>query len=221
MLSKMLIHSEKYKCSNDVLTICAMLSVNNTIFYRPKDKLMHADTAHKSFWQKGGDHLTLLTLYNQWKETDYSMEWCYENFIQVRSMKRARDIREQIEAMLKRVEVELVSSDDDIAIRKAVTSGYFYHAAKLDKTGTYRTTINPQAVAIHPSSCLYQALPRWVVYFELVLTKKEFMRQVIEIEPDWLIEIAPHVHKQKIMDDATNKKIKLPKKKAILKAAAV
>ena len=32
--------------------------------------------------------------------------------------------------MMDRVEVELKSSDDDIAIRKAITSGFFYHTAK-------------------------------------------------------------------------------------------
>lgn len=42
-----------------------MLSVNNAIFYRPKDKIVHADTARQSFWHPGGDHLTLLNVYNQ------------------------------------------------------------------------------------------------------------------------------------------------------------
>jgi pre-mRNA-splicing factor ATP-dependent RNA helicase DHX16 len=83
MLSKMLIQSEKYKCSQEILSICAMLSNGNTVFYRPKDKMVHADNAHKNFWKKGGDHLTLLNVYQQWVETDFSVEWCFENFIQV------------------------------------------------------------------------------------------------------------------------------------------
>ncbi len=37
-----------------------------------------------------------------------------------------------------------------------------------------------------------QVLPRWVVYQELVMTSKEYMRIVSEIKPDWLVEIAPH-----------------------------
>lgn len=104
MLSKMLIQSEKYQCSAEILTICAMLGVGNTIYYRPKDRQVHADNAHKNFW-KGGDHLTLCNIYTQWAESNYSQDWCFENFIQVRSMKRARDVREQLEDMLDRVEV--------------------------------------------------------------------------------------------------------------------
>ncbi|XP_055376601.1 pre-mRNA-splicing factor ATP-dependent RNA helicase DHX16 isoform X2 [Condylostylus longicornis] len=91
MMAKMLLASEKYKCSEEIVTIAAMLSVNSAIFYRPKDKIIHADTARKNFNHLNGDHLSLLQVYNQWAETDFSTQWCYENFIQYRSMKRARD----------------------------------------------------------------------------------------------------------------------------------
>ena len=53
MMSKMILASEKYKCSNEILTISAMLSNNAAIFYRPKDKLIHADTARKNFFFVG------------------------------------------------------------------------------------------------------------------------------------------------------------------------
>ncbi len=82
-LAKVL-YSFRYKCSEEVLTIAAMLSVNAAVFYRPKDKILHADTARQGFWVPGGDHLTLLNIYNEWKEMDYSTQWCYENFIQHR-----------------------------------------------------------------------------------------------------------------------------------------
>ena len=39
-----------------------------------------------------------------------------------------------------------------------------------------------------------QELPRWLVYHELVFTSKEYMRQVLEIKPEWLVEIAPHYY---------------------------
>ena len=100
MMSKMILASEKYKCSAEIITVAAMLSNNAAIFYRPKDKIIHADTARKNFFIPGGDHMTLLNIYNQWADTDYSSQWCYENFIQYRSMKRARDIRDQLEGLL-------------------------------------------------------------------------------------------------------------------------
>lgn len=100
-------------------TIAAMLSVNSAIFYRPKDKLILADTARKNFFLHGGDHMALLNIYNQWANTDFSTNWCYENYIQHRSMRRARDVRDQLVGLMQRVEMDLVSNPTEtVNIRK-------------------------------------------------------------------------------------------------------
>ncbi|KAG8009853.1 putative pre-mRNA-splicing factor ATP-dependent RNA helicase mog-4 [Nibea albiflora] len=195
MLSKMILASEQYKCSEEVLTIAAMLSVNNSIFYRPKDKVVHADNARMNFVVPGGDHLVLLNVYTQWVESGYSTQWCYENFIQFRSMRRARDVRDQLEGLMDRIEVEV-----------AVTAGYFYHTARLSKGG-YKTVKHQQTVYVHPNSSLFEEQPRWLIYHELVFTTKEFMRQVIEIESSWLLEVAPHYYKSKELEDSSSKKM--------------
>jgi len=211
MQSKMLIQSEKYGVSEEILTITAMLGVHASLFYRPKEKQVHADTAHQNFAVIQGDHLTLLNVYNQWRETDFSVEWCHENFVQIRSLKRARDIREQLEGLMERVEVNLVSNQNDhVSIRKAIASGYFYHTAKLDKGDLYKTIKYNHSVLMHPSSCLFEERPRWVIYNELVLTSKKFMRCVMEILPEWLVEIAPHYYQSKEVED--HSKRKLPKR---------
>ncbi|KAJ3597212.1 hypothetical protein NHX12_000741 [Muraenolepis orangiensis] len=198
---------ELTKCSEEVLTIAAMLSVNNSIFYRPKDKVVHADNARMNFVVPGGDHLVLLNVYTQWVESGYSTQWCYENFIQFRSMKRARDVRDQLEGLMERIEVEVVSSpEDSTPIRKAVTAGYFYHTARLSKGG-YKTVKHQQTVYVHPNSSLFDEQPRWLIYHELVFTTKEFMRQVIEIDSSWLLEVAPHYYKNKELEDSSSKKM--------------
>ncbi|CAN7945056.1 unnamed protein product [Ixodes pacificus] len=123
-------------------------------------------------------------------------------------MKRARDIRDQLEGLMERVEIELVSDrSDTVAIRKAITAGYFYNTARFSKGGHYKTVKHQQTVMIHPNSSLFEDLPRWVIYFELVFTTKEFMRQVIEIENSWLLEVAPHYYKAKDLDDSSMKKM--------------
>ncbi|KAF2566062.1 hypothetical protein F2Q68_00028410 [Brassica cretica] len=78
---------------------------------------------------------------------------------------------------------------------------FFPHTARLQKNGSYRTVKHPQTVHIHPNSGLSQVLPRWVVYHELVLTSKEYMRQVTELKPEWLIELAPHYYQLKDVED--------------------
>lgn len=208
MMSKMILASEKYKCSEEILSITAMLSVNNAVFYRPKDKVVHADNARMNFFTAGGDHLTLLNVYNQWAETNFSTQWCFENFIQHRSMRRARDVRDQLVGLLERVEIDLTSNSmDTVAIRKAVTAGFFYHTAKFSKGGSYKTVKHQQSVMIHPNSSLFEEQPRWLIYHELVFTTKEFMRQVIEIENQWLLEVAPHYYKAKELEDGSSRKM--------------
>jgi len=123
MLSKMLIASEKYKCSEEITSICSMLSIGNSVFYRPKDKAVHADNA-KANYNRGncGDQIALLNCYNGWAESGFSTQYCYENYIQIRSMKRARDIRDQLLGLMERVEIELVSNEQDQeAIKKVGT----------------------------------------------------------------------------------------------------
>ncbi|XP_069678567.1 pre-mRNA-splicing factor ATP-dependent RNA helicase DHX16 [Periplaneta americana] len=208
MMAKMILASEKYKCSEEILSIASMLSVNGAIFYRPKDKIVHADAARRGFFTPGGDHLMLLNIYSRWADSDFSTQWCYENFLQHRSLKRARDVRDQLAGLMARVEIDLVSgASDTVGIRKAITAGYFYHVARLSKGGQYKTAKHQQTVMIHPNSSMFEDLPRWVIYHELVFTTKEFMRQVTEIESKWLLEVAPHYYKPRELEDSTNKKM--------------
>ena len=86
-------------------------------------------------------------------------------------MKRARDVREQLLGLMERVEIEITSNvQDHDSIRKAIAAGFFYHTARLQKNGSYRTVKNPQSVDIHPSSGLAKAevcgLPCLLLIFE-------------------------------------------------------
>jgi pre-mRNA-splicing factor ATP-dependent RNA helicase DHX16 len=196
-LSKAIVHSAKLKCTDEIITVCAMVSCGNNIFFRPKDKAIHADNAVKNFHRPGGDHLMLLNVYKQWEETNFSVPWCFENYIQNRTLKMARDIREQILEMCERTELICKSNNDVDLIRKSITAGYFHNTARLNKSGSYTTVKSPHQVEIHPSSSLQGQFPKMVIYNELVMTTKEYMRNVIEIKPEWLMEVAPHYYQSK------------------------
>lgn len=62
-------------------------------------------------------------------------------------MKRSRDVREQLVGLMQRVEIEMLTNDSDtVNIRKAITSGYFYHIARFSKGGNYKTVKHNQVV---------------------------------------------------------------------------
>uniref|UniRef100_A0A7N8XVB8 RNA helicase n=1 Tax=Mastacembelus armatus TaxID=205130 RepID=A0A7N8XVB8_9TELE len=156
------------------------------------DKQALADQKKAKFHQPEGDHLTLLAVYNSWKNNKFSNPWCYENFIQARSLRRAQDIRKQMLGIMDRHKLDVVSCGKaTVRVQKAICSGFFRNAAKKDPQEGYRTLIDQQVVYIHPSSALFNRQPEWVVYHELVLTTKEYMREVTTIDPRWLVEFAP------------------------------
>lgn len=70
MTAKAFIASATYQGPDEVVTICALLSVNNTIFYRSKDKKVVAEAAHAALARGArGDHIKLLNCYNQWRDS--------------------------------------------------------------------------------------------------------------------------------------------------------
>ncbi|KAH7885082.1 Asp-Glu-Ala-His box polypeptide 16, isoform CRA_f [Phlebopus sp. FC_14] len=221
MLSKAIIESEKYVCTDEVLTIISMLSESASLFYRPKDKKLHADQARQNFVRAGGDHFTLLNVWEQWADTNYSQQFCYEQFLQFKSLSRARDIRDQLAGLCERVEVIVRSnpnSNDITPVQKAITAGYFYNTAQLQKGGdSYRTLKTNHTVYIHPSSSLFQHQPpvKTVLYYELVMTSKSYMRQVMEIKPSWLLEVAPHYFKAADVEQLATGEKKMPNTKAV------
>ncbi|RCH94132.1 DEAH-box ATP-dependent RNA helicase prp22 [Rhizopus stolonifer] len=190
-LSKMLIQSVDLGCSEEILTIVAMLTAQN-VFYRPKEKQAQADQKKAKFHQPEGDHLTLLTVYNGWKGSKFSNAWCFDNYIQARSMKRAQDVRKQLLGIMDRYRHDIVSCGRNYTkVSRALVSGYFRNAAKKDPQEGYKTLLEGTPVYIHPSSALFNKGPEWVIYHEIVFTSKEYMREVTAIDPKWLTEAAP------------------------------
>ncbi|CAN6831704.1 unnamed protein product, partial [Brassica oleracea] len=194
-LSKMLLASVDLGCSDEILTMIAMIQTGN-IFYRPRDKQAQADQKRAKFFQPEGDHLTLLAVYEAWKANNFSGQWCFDNFIQSRSLRRAQDVRKQLLSIMDKYKLDVVSAGKNFTrIRKAITAGFFFHGARKDPQEGYRTLVENQPVYIHPGSALFQRQPDWVIYHDLVMTTKEYMREVTVIDPKWLVELAPRFFK--------------------------
>jgi len=193
-LAKMLIASTEFNCSNEILSITAMLSVPQ-FFMRPNEAKKQADEAKMKFAHIDGDHLTMLNVYHAFKQSMEDPQWCYENFVNYRSLKSADNVRQQLSRImdrfnLKRTSTEFTSKDYYVNIRKALISGHFMQVAHLERTGHYLTIKDNQVVQLHPSTCLGHK-PEWVIYNEFVLTTKNYIRTCTDVKPEWLVKIAP------------------------------
>jgi len=190
-LAKVLIASVDMGCSDEILSIVAMLSVQ-TVFYRPKEKQQQADQKKAKFHDPHGDHLTLLNVYNGWKQSKFSNPWCFENFIQARSMRRAQDVRQQLVSIMERYKHQVVSCGrNTMKVRQALCSGFFRNAARKDPQEGYKTLIEGTPVYMHPSSALFGKPAEHVIFHTLVLTTKEYMHCTTGIEPKVRVPLSP------------------------------
>ncbi|CRG84288.1 pre-mRNA-splicing factor ATP-dependent RNA helicase DHX15/PRP43 [Talaromyces islandicus] len=198
-LAVMLTTSPEFYCSNEILSITALLSVPQ-VFMRPHAQRKRADEMKNLFAHPDGDHLTLLNVYHAFKGPEAQAnpkQWCHDHFLSLRSLQSADNVRLQLLRIMEREEVELVSTPFDDKkyyenIRRALVAGFFMQVAKKESTGksVYTTVKDNQSVLLHPSTVLgYDA--EWVLYNEFVLTTKNYIRTITSVKPEWLLEISP------------------------------
>ena len=195
MIAKMLLSSGEFGCSEEILSIAAMLQIQN-IFLSPSKQKAAADNAKRKFSVYEGDHITLLNVYEAFLKCKKSSRWCHEHFLNYKGLSHAVKIREQFKKLLLQFKVPLISCDGDIdSICQCIVSGFFANAARLHPSGSYRTVRDDHPLYIHPTSVLYtEAPPQWVVYHEVLQTSKEYMRDVTKIDPSWLYKLAPQYY---------------------------
>lgn len=258
-----LIEGGMRSCVDEVAMICAMLNVGNSVFFKPvgstkgyngsggggvgeeeddsakemkyqlAQKHREADAARKNFCRDGGDHLTLLNVFMQFLDSDCSAGWCKENYLQYKTLVKAKEIYEQLFDLIEKTPelneglkppVSLVKQEDGTVISQSrdtvkedmsdeiiqsFLSGFFSNAARLNVNGKGYTTIRKRrGVDMHPSSTLFETKPCLVIYAELVLTTKEFMRSCLDVrKPQWLIDAAPHLYNDLFQKDPSLKSI--------------
>ncbi|ORY85736.1 putative pre-mRNA splicing factor RNA helicase [Protomyces lactucae-debilis] len=193
-LAVMLISSPEFHCSNEILSLVALLSVPQ-VFVRPNSSKKQADEMRKLFAHEDGDHLTLLNVYHAYQDNGGTKEWCFEYFLSQRALQSADNVRRQLQRIMERHDIDLVSTPyEDKSyydnIRRSLVSGFFMQVAKKTEKNYYMTVKDDQKVLIHPS-CGIERQPEWVLYNEFVLTSKNYIRTVTTIKPEWLLEVAP------------------------------
>jgi pre-mRNA-splicing factor ATP-dependent RNA helicase DHX15/PRP43 len=194
-LAVMLISSPEFYCSNEILSITALLSVPQ-VFTRPAAQRKRADEMKNLFAHPDGDHLTMLNVYHAYRGSDAqanAKQWCHDHFLSLRSLQSADNVRSQLLRIMEREDLEMISTDFEDKkyyenIRRALCAGFFMQVAKKDTGGKsqYLTIKDNQNVLVHPSTVLAHEA-EWVLYNEFVLTSKNYIRTVTAVKPEWLL----------------------------------
>ncbi|KAG2183343.1 hypothetical protein INT43_006348 [Umbelopsis isabellina] len=212
LLGKVLLSSADFHCSEEILSIAAMLTVQNVYIQPGRVSQDALKDQRRKFWVEEGDHISLLNIYNSFvTRGKLSGKWCHEHYLNFKALSRAVSIRQQLKKYLRRFNIPLESCLERYGksasgrmeatreIRRCITSGYFSQAAKadVDGSGRFRTIRDNVLLNIHPSSVLFSRNAKYVVFHEVVETNQAYMRDVTVIEPEWLTELAPHFYEYK------------------------
>lgn len=191
-LAKMLIAALDYSCTQDMIAVISLLSVD-TIFFTPNDKKEEAVEMRKKFMHSDGDILTWLNVLKGYEDVNGDAEWCRKNFINVRNLKQVLAIRTQLTNHLVRQNIPLNSSfsTSTTPILLSLLSGLFMNVAILQPDNTYKTLIGNHTVHIHPSSALFGKRHKCLCYTELVLTSRVYMRGISVVELGWIEKASP------------------------------
>lgn len=198
MMGRLLYNSIQMACSEEILSIIAMLQVQ-AVFSKPftGQGQITARRKKREFEVAEGDLMTMLNVYTSFVAAGRTKEWCGQHYVIYRNLKRAYELREQLAKFCRnKIGMPLISCHGNVnVLQRCIASGFFPNAAYLHHSGVYRTCRGNRELEIHPLSCLYTVKqPQYVVFCELLHTTKVFMKEITVIEGDWLTELAPHYY---------------------------
>lgn len=158
--------------------------------------------------QKLGDAMVLLRAVGASEYAGYTEKFCSENGLRHKGMVEIRKLRAQLTNS-----VNLVNADARVvlnprmsppspvqckALRQICLSGLGDHVARKSPAGnnpqlrnSYSCMSLEEPVFIHPSSALFDVLPDYVIYQEVVETSKLFIKGVIAVQSDWIPVLVP------------------------------
>ncbi|GAV06312.1 hypothetical protein RvY_16326 [Ramazzottius varieornatus] len=184
--ARCLLRAQVHGCTEEVLTIIAMLSTDSP-FFVPLEKRKEAALAHQKFSSNEGDHIVLLNVWRAFKTAKGNDLWCQTNFLNKRNIVVAFKILKQLREIMQKEGIKLVScAPGTTAVRKALCEGLFMNTAEMLPDGSYVTLDTKKPVFIHPSSFLFKTKPSCVVYNELVQTTKTYIRDLCLVDKEWV-----------------------------------
>lgn len=144
--ARALLASKELGCTREVLEIISVLSASSKVFFDVSDKRDALADARKKFQHHTGDHLTILNVARAYEDVCLSennenrREWCAKHFVNLRTLKEARKIKEQLQQTCARVGLDpkVSCKDEDESIRKSFGHGLVANAALLQPDGSYK-----------------------------------------------------------------------------------
>ncbi|XP_011495049.1 PREDICTED: putative ATP-dependent RNA helicase DHX33 [Ceratosolen solmsi marchali] len=184
--TKVILASTEHNCLEEALIVIALLSGEN-IFLDPVAKRQQAMAVRSRFSSDEGDHVTLLNVYRHYVKATQKKSWCQENFLHFRNLEYAVNVKRQLTALAEKAKLESSSCENNTEnLRRALLEGLSENLAELQRDQTYVAVTSRHPVTIHPSSVLHGIKPQLVLFTDVILTNRCYIRSLSIIDPTWL-----------------------------------
>ncbi|KAI1864288.1 hypothetical protein JX265_008659 [Neoarthrinium moseri] len=193
----------QFDCLLEVIDIISCITAGESIFHQLQMEEQQEETeeARKALYRREGDILTYLTTMQQYTaEHADRVGWCKKRKVNVRNMRQALNIRNQLRSLCLKEKLLTEKPEPDpqpfvpISPERAETllkcflKGFVTKCALLAPDGSYVTTQGKHIVAIHPSSVLHGQKKEAIMFLEHVFTQKNYAKKVSAVQAGWIVE---------------------------------
>lgn len=194
-ISRMIVESRKYHNESRICTIAAMMSVGRSVFVRPKGQEYEADNAHRKFKIEGSDFLTMLEVYEKWKENNFDKNWAFDNFLNAKLLFEVREVRSQLINTLRRsgLKISDENGNDKELISKCILSVMANNLYYAGRRGSYYSISDASSIYIHPSSSSFHGGGNLIMATNIVATSKAYARTCAKVDAKWVYESLPNL----------------------------
>lgn len=222
-IGRMIMQAHHENALTETLIIASGLSIQDPR-ERPADRQDTASAAHRKFHHPKSDFLTLLNIWNAYHDTFESLrtqsqlrKFCKTHFLSYPRMREWRDIHDQLREALDEMGGFNFNAEPAsyASIHRAILTGLWSYVGLKKEKNIYQLGGNRTAM-VYPGSGIFERnekktapankadtpqksssnQPRWIIAGELVETSRLFLRTIAEIDPAWILELAPHLYKR-------------------------
>jgi pre-mRNA-splicing factor ATP-dependent RNA helicase DHX15/PRP43 len=194
-----ILEAHELNCSEEMLSLAALASTQQSIFVRPYPPRYIADTARQRWFDGTSDHLSQLCALHAYAHEKFSGkinidQWCFDAFLNRRVLDEVLNIRDQLYGPACRFLLgglrSTPFSDEAYAynIRKALARSFFHQSAFYTGDGDLYTTVhNNYPAGIHLESGLIGCQHQWVIFNNFIYSDKQYIQNVTAVDPTWLM----------------------------------
>lgn len=168
---------------HEVIVAAAWLSVKSPLLYPPGHEAQ-AKRAHARFAHAMGDLLTGIGIVKKFEDAEFKKDFCKKNYLDPDTMAFVSKSSSQIEEIAENVGLIGQPDGAENDVIRAFLSAYSDQCLVLK--GRSYVTQSDINVVLHPSSSLYDAMPKLIMALEFIQSSRTYAEQASVIRTAWL-----------------------------------